>query len=121
MAGAFTETIVGGRRDPVFGPVVMFGLGGVFVEVLGDVTWRAAPLSPAEAETMTNGLKGYAVFEGIRGNPPCDMAALRDTIVRVSHLLSDFQDVAEMDINPVAATPGGAVALDARVILDSGR
>lgn len=121
MAGAFTETIVGGRRDPVFGPVVMFGLGGVFVEVLGDVTWRVAPLSPDEAEKMTNGLKGHALLEGIRGNSPCDIAALQDTIVRVSHLLSDFQDIAEMDINPVAATPSGAVALDARVILDSGR
>ncbi|HDR15734.1 MAG TPA: hypothetical protein ENN79_09695 [Desulfobacteraceae bacterium] len=121
MAGVFTETIVGGKRDPVFGPVVMFGLGGVFVEVLEDVVWRTAPLPPAEAEKMTAGVRGRAFLEGARGKPPCDVAALQDMIVRVSHLFSDLPDVAEMDINPVASTAKGTMALDARVILDKKR
>jgi acetate---CoA ligase (ADP-forming) len=121
MAGRFTETIVGGKRDAVFGPVGVFGLGGVFVEVLEDVVWRTAPIPPGEADKMTAGLKGRALLEGVRGRPRCDSSALRDIIVRVSHLLSDLQDVAEMDINPVAAMESGAAALDARVIVYQSR
>jgi acyl-CoA synthetase (NDP forming) len=113
------ETIVGVNRDPVFGPVVMFGLGGVFVEVLKDVTFRVAPFGKAEAHRMIREIKGYRMLEGVRGMPPADIDALADLLVAVSAFAAAHaDDVAGIDLNPVLvrAQGEGAVALDALVL-----
>ncbi len=119
MAPKGVEVIVGATRDPVFGPVVMFGLGGVFVEVLRDVSFRVAPVSEEDAEEMLREVKGYKILRGYRGTPPRDLAALKKIIVAVSNLMMDLEDVAELDLNPVMSYEEGkgAIAVDARVIL----
>ncbi len=114
------EVIIGGKRDPVFGPVILFGLGGVLVEALGDVVWRVAPIGSNDARQMIGKIKGKKILAGIRGEPPADMEALEDALLRLSALLMDFPEIREIDINPVrvANRGGGAIALDARVILN---
>lgn len=114
-----TEVILGGRQDAVFGPVLMFGLGGIFVEALGDVVWRVAPIHRHDARAMINGIRGSSILGGIRGEKPSDLEALEDLLLRLSQLLVEFPVVQEIDINPVKVmTAGqGAMALDARVIL----
>ncbi len=111
------ETIVGGTRDPSFGPMVMFGLGGIFVEVLSDVVFRMAPIARAQAADMVTGLRGAKLLTGVRGHPPVDQRALEDVLLRVSQLLVDFPAIAELDLNPLMAYPERAVAADARVVL----
>jgi acetyl coenzyme A synthetase (ADP forming)-like protein len=111
------ETIVGVARDRLFGPLVMFGLGGVFVEALRDVTFRMAPLGDLDAHDLVRGIRGLPLLEGIRGAPPVDFAALTDVILRVSRLAVDLPEVAELDINPLLAFPDRAIAVDARVLL----
>jgi len=113
------EVILGGRQDAVFGPVLMFGLGGIFVEALGDVIWRVAPIHRSDARAMTNGIRGSKILSGIRGEKPSDLEALEDFLLQLSRLLVDFPSIREIDINPVKVmTAGqGAMALDARVIL----
>lgn len=117
LTGA-TEVIVGMSRDPVFGPVVMFGLGGILVEVLEDVCLRVAPLTRAEAAEMLEEIRGKKVLDGVRGRPPVDKEAIIDVIVRLSHLVADFPDIAEMDINPLLVFPQGqgAKAADALIV-----
>jgi acyl-CoA synthetase (NDP forming) len=111
------ETVVGVSQDPLFGPVVMAGLGGIFVEVLEDVTFRVPPFDRAEAERMLHELAGYKVLEGVRGAKPADVDALVDVIMKVSRLAQDLAgDIAELDINPLVVKPRGAVALDALVV-----
>ncbi len=119
MMEAGREIILGGRQDPVFGPVIVFGLGGIFVEALGDVVWRVAPIHRHEASAMIQGIRGNKILTGIRGEKPCDLGALEDQLLRLSRLLEDFPVVREIDINPVKVLSAGqgAVALDARVIL----
>jgi acyl-CoA synthetase (NDP forming) len=111
------EVILGGKRDPSFGPVVMFGLGGVYVEVFDDVAFRVGPLTRQDAEEMIAEVKGSRLLRGIRGEKPSDVEAVVDCLLRLSQLLQDFPAIAEVDINPLIALEKGAVAVDARIIL----
>lgn len=110
------EVLIGVSRDPQFGPVVAFGLGGIFTEILGDVALRVAPVDHSEAHAMIRSLRGYRMLAGARGQKPVDLHALADMIVRVSELPFVYPDIAEIDLNPVFASPAGAVAGDIRVI-----
>ncbi|GIX48342.1 MAG: acyl-CoA synthetase [Candidatus Tectimicrobiota bacterium] len=118
MLSGGQEVIVGATTDPSFGKVVAFGLGGIFVEVLQDVTFRLAPTTPQEALAMLDELAGAAVLRGVRGTPGVQREALADLIVRVSQLVHDFPAIRELDLNPVFATPEGATAVDARMVVD---
>jgi len=115
------EIVIGGFRDPQFGPLIMVGLGGIFVEVLADVAFRICPISERDAWSMLAELRGAALLEGARGREPVSKAAIVDALLKIggeSGLLLDLQDeVAELDINPMIVTRGGAVAVDARFIL----
>jgi len=121
MAGKGTETIVGMTRVPRVGPLVMFGMGGIFVEVMKDVVLRLAPLRDTDAVKMVAGVKLHRLLEGVRGQPPRDLAALHDVILRVGQLAVRHPRLLEMDINPLLSTPDGAVAVDARVMVARGR
>ncbi len=109
------ETIVGGTTDPTFGPLLMFGLGGVYVEALQDVVFRVHPLTDLDAEQMVKSIRGYRVLQGFRGEPPSDEAAIADVIQRVSQLMGDNPAIDELDINPFLVQEHGGVALDARI------
>jgi acetyltransferase len=110
------EVIIGTTRDPVFGHVIMFGLGGIFVEALQDVSFRIAPVTRRDAEEMIQEIKGYRVLQGMRGKPPADVAAIVDAILRVSQLVTDYADeIEELDINPLVVFSEGAKAVDALV------
>jgi acyl-CoA synthetase (NDP forming) len=111
------EVIVGLTTDPQFGPVVMFGLGGVLVEVLQDVAFRVVPLTARDAREMIREVKGFALLQGYRGAPPADLTALESLLLKVSELAQRHPEIAELDLNPVFAYPNGAVAVDARVVL----
>ncbi len=113
------EVIVGALQDPSFGATVMFGLGGVWVEVLEDISFRLAPLSAEDAREMIQEIKGYSVLAGIRGTPPADVGALVDIIQKVGQLAHEFSEIAEMDLNPIFTFDDGkgAVVADARIIL----
>ncbi len=113
------EVLVGMNRDPQFGPLITFGLGGIYVETLRDVTFRVAPLSRQEAEDMLSQVRAHALLDGVRGQPPMDKAAIVDTLLRVSQLVQDFPDIIEMDINPLMVyhQGEGALALDMRLVL----
>ncbi|MEU5772569.1 acetate--CoA ligase family protein [Streptomyces venezuelae] len=117
---ASQEVIVGAVTDPTFGKVVAFGLGGVLVEVLKDVTFRLAPVDADEAASMLDSIRAADVLRGVRGAPPVDRRAVAEQISRVSQLVTDFPEIAEVDLNPVIATPHGAVAADIRIILSEG-
>jgi acetyltransferase len=119
MANPGKEVILGGKRDQCFGPVILFGLGGVFVEALEDVVWRVTPLSDDEARRMIQSIKGAKVLHGIRGDNPYDIGAIADLLVRLSQILVDHPAIQEMDINPVMVfhESMGAQALDVRIIL----
>ncbi|MCL7418162.1 MAG: acetate--CoA ligase family protein, partial [Halalkalicoccus sp.] len=106
------ETIVGTNRDPQFGPLLLFGLGGIFVETLEDVTVRIAPVSEREATAMIDEIDAAPLLRGARGREPVDEAAITETIQRLSQLVSDFPEIVELDINPLVATPDGATAID---------
>jgi acetyl coenzyme A synthetase (ADP forming)-like protein len=120
MLGSGQEVLIGAITDPTFGPLMTFGLGGVLVEVLRDVTFRLARTNREEALSMVGGIRAAEVLDGIRGGPPCDRAALADMIERVSRLVADFPEISEVDLNPVLATETGATAVDARFVLASG-
>lgn len=112
-----TEVLIGAVTDPTFGPVMTFGLGGVLVEVLRDVTFRLAPTTADEALEMVNGIAAAEVLRGVRGRPPVDLDALASTIEAVSRLVVDFPEIVEVDLNPVLARPDGATAVDARFVV----
>ncbi|MEY2477234.1 MAG: hypothetical protein QOG87_2549 [Actinomycetota bacterium] len=117
MVSDGVETVVGVARDDLFGPTVMFGLGGVFVEVLKDVTFRVPPFDRDEARRMIEEVKGFPLLTGARGRPKADVKALVDVILKVQRLAVDLaDDVAELDINPLVVRPKGVVALDALVV-----
>src|SRR5919109_195054 len=118
MVSGGHEVIVGVIRDPAFGPVVMFGLGGVFVETLQDTTFRLAPTTHAEALRMLKELRGAAILCGVRGQPATDREALAGLIVRASDLAADFPEITEVDLNPVMASATGAIAADVRIVVD---
>lgn len=111
-----TEVVVGALRDPVLGPVVMVGLGGVFVELLGDVAFALAPVGEEEALAAIESLRGYGLLRGARGRPAADVRALAATVAAGSQLIAALPDVAELDLNPVMAGPAGAVAVDVRIV-----
>ena len=115
---AGTETIVGMNRDPQFGPLMMFGLGGIFVEVLEDTTFRVAPVSETEAREMTEEIKTAPLLRGARGRDPADVDGIVETIQRLSQLVADFPAIMEFDINPLVATPDGVDAVDIRLTVD---
>lgn len=115
---AGTEIIVGGLRDPSFGPVVVAGLGGVFTEVFADTSHRLAPISHAEARAALEELQAADLLAGYRGNPAADVDALADVVAAVGDLVTEYP-IAELDLNPVLASSDGAVALDALVVLEA--
>jgi acetate---CoA ligase (ADP-forming) subunit beta len=112
-----TEVIVGGTTDPQFGPVMMFGLGGVFVEILEDVSFRIVPLEQRDAHDLIREIKGFPLLDGARGQEKADVAALEQLVLKVSEVMNSNPDIAELDLNPVFAYVDGAVAVDAHIVL----
>jgi acyl-CoA synthetase (NDP forming) len=110
------EVIVGGLKDALFGPTVMVGLGGIFVEVLKDVSFRVAPLERRDAEQMVREIQGYSLLKGVRGQEGCDIDALADLLGKVSRLMMERPDIQELDMNPVRVYGQGLLALDVRVL-----
>ncbi len=117
QAAPGTEVIVGAATDAQFGPVLMFGLGGVFVEVLKDVSFRIVPLGARDAREMVHEVRGLPLLQGYRGAPPADLGAIEAMLLRLSAFMEAHADVAEVDLNPVFAYSDGAVAVDARIVL----
>ena len=117
MAKPGLEVIIGMATDPQFGPVLMFGLGGVWVEVLKDVSFKVVPLTKADAAKAVREIRAARLLDGFRGSDPVDKSALEDILLRVSEFVAETPAVKEMDLNPIFAYPDGAVAVDARVIL----
>lgn len=118
MAKKGVEVIVGVIRDPIFGPVLMFGLGGIFVEILEDVAFRAIPLSRHDARSMVEQIKAKRILEGVRGESAVDKEALVDLLLRVSRIVAAYPDLKELDLNPVIVNADGYTVVDARVIVD---
>jgi acetate---CoA ligase (ADP-forming) subunit beta len=118
QAPAGTEVIIGMTRDPQFGPAIMFGLGGVWVELLTDVSIRIAPLRRGDASEMIRELKGYKLLQGYRGNPKVDTDSLEDWLLKISDLAMQNPAIKELDINPVFAYPSGVIAVDARILTE---
>jgi len=122
MIAGGKEVILGMSKDPQFGPMLMFGLGGIYVEVLKDVSFRIAPIIPREADEMINSIKSIALLKGARGEKPVDIESIKEGLLRLSQLVSDFPMIKELDINPLKVFPaegkGGAVAIDARISIE---
>lgn len=117
MVPGGVELMVGMTHDPLFGPLIAFGLGGVHIEVLGDVVFRITPLTDLDAEEMVRAIRGFRLLEGFRGHPPADLQAVQEVLLRLSHLVEELPEVAELDINPLKAfAPGqGCRVVDARI------
>jgi hypothetical protein len=113
-----TELVLGVRRDATFGPVVMVGLGGIFIEILEDVTFAAAPINPAQAELMLDGLQGKAVLDGTRGKAPVNLTALIKLICNLSQFAANHPEIVELDLNPVFADGDTIIAVDWLMMLD---
>jgi len=118
MARPGVEVIIGMSQDAQFGPVLMFGLGGILVEVLKDVSFRIVPLSRRDAAEMIREIKGYPLLQGYRGREAVDISYLEELLIKVSNFAEHNPEVKELDLNPVFAYSDGAVAVDARVILE---
>ncbi|HET90198.1 MAG TPA: CoA-binding protein [Chloroflexi bacterium] len=121
MVSSGREVLLGMSRDPQFGPLVAFGLGGIYVEALKDVAFRVAPFSRQEAEEMIREIRSYALLEGVRGEAPADHEAMVEALLRISQLVTDFPEIVELDINPlmVFEEGRGAMAIDMRLVLSS--
>jgi acyl-CoA synthetase (NDP forming) len=119
MAKPGTEVIIGMTKDPSFGPVLMFGLGGIFVEVLKDVAFRIVPLEKHDAAEMIDEIKGKKLLQGYRGQDPADIPSLEEMLLKLSTLVDKTEGIAEIDMNPVFAYKQGAVVVDARIILEA--
>jgi acetyltransferase len=119
MAKRGVEVILGAVRDPKFGPMCMFGLGGTYVGVMKDVTFRLAPMWEASAEVMIKSIKAYSMLKGVRGSWPCDVDAIKDCILRLSQMVTEHPEIAELDINPLIVYPKGqgCVVADSRILL----
>jgi acetyltransferase len=119
MAKGGVEVILGAVRDPKFGPICMFGLGGTFVEAMKDVTFRLAPMWEISAEIMIQTIKAYSILKGVRGSPPCDIDAIKDCVLRLSQMVTEHPEIAELDINPLIVYPQGegCVVADSRILL----
>jgi len=118
MARPGVEVIIGMSKDAQFGPVLMFGLGGILVEVLKDVSFRIVPLTKRDAGEMIREIKGYPLLEGYRGQEPVDVSNLEELLLKVSDFVEQNPEVKELDLNPIFAYSDGAVAVDARLILE---
>jgi len=118
MARTGVEVIIGMSKDAQFGPVLMFGLGGILVEVLKDVSFRIVPLTKRDAAEMVREIKGYPLLQGYRGQEPVDISNLEEMLLKVSNFVEQHPEVKELDLNPIFAYSDGAVAVDARVILE---
>jgi len=118
MAKPGVEVIIGMFKDPQFGPVLMFGLGGIFVEILKDVSFRIVPLARRDAREMIRDIKGYPVLEGYRGQEPANVPFLEEMLLKVSDFAERNPEIKELDLNPIFAYRDGAVAVDARVVLE---
>ena len=118
MAPQSTEVIVGAIKDPQFGQTIMFGLGGIFVELLKDVNFRVAPITAEDAKEMITQLKAYPLLNGYRNTPPADIDALVTILCNTSRLIMDHPEIKELDLNPIMAYPKGAKTVDARIILE---
>lgn len=119
MADPGIEVIAGMTMDAQFGPVLMFGLGGVLVEVLKDVAFRVVPLTARDARQMVRDIQGFPILEGHRGQEPADLKALQQLLLNLSKFVDGNPDIAELDLNPVFAYSKGAVAVDARIVLST--
>ena len=113
-----TEVIVGTSKDPQFGPVMMFGLGGIFVEVLKDVSFRIIPVDRRDAQEMIEEIKGYPLLQGYRGKEPANIPALVEIILKISELINENPQIKELELNPIFAYGDDALAVDARIILE---
>jgi acyl-CoA synthetase (NDP forming) len=118
MAPQSTEVIVGAIKDPQFGQTLMFGLGGIFVELLKDVTFKVAPITRQDAEEMITEVKAYPLLKGYRNTPPADINAIVTVLLNTSKLIMDYPEIKELDLNPVMAYEKGAKTVDARIILE---
>jgi acyl-CoA synthetase (NDP forming) len=123
MIAGGVETMIGIADDPLFGSLVAFGLGGIHVEVLGDVLFRIAPLTDKDADALLHGIRGFKLLQGYRGHPPVDLDSLRELLLRVSRLAEEVPEIAELDLNPVIALPPGKGCriVDARIRVSSRR
>jgi acetyl-CoA synthetase (ADP-forming) len=113
-----TEVIIGTSKDPQFGPVIMFGLGGIFVELLKDVSFRVIPVEQRDAHEMIKEIKGYPLLQGYRGKEPASLSALVEIILKISKLMEENPQIKELELNPIFAYRNKAVAVDARIILE---
>ncbi len=118
MARPGVEVIIGMSKDAQFGPVLMFGLGGILVEILKDVSFRIVPLARRDAREMIREIKSYPLLEGYRGQEPVAVSYLEELLLKVSQMVEENPEIRELDINPILAYSDGAVAVDARVILE---
>jgi acetyl-CoA synthetase (ADP-forming) len=119
MAPKGVEVIVGGLRDSQFGPTILFGLGGIFVEVLKDATFRVAPLTDLDSRDMIKEIRSYPVLKGVRGQGPADESAAAEIIQAASRIMTENASIEQMDLNPVMVYPSGASVVDARMILSA--
>jgi len=118
MVPASIEVIVGSVRDPQFGPTIMFGIGGIFVEILKDVTLRIAPISERDAREMISEIRAYPLLRGYRNLPPANVDAIVDILVKTSNLVTEYEEIKELDLNPIMVNEKGAKVVDARIILE---
>lgn len=118
MAPASTEVIIGAVKDPQFGPTLMFGLGGIFVEVLKDVTFRVAPITKEEAQEMITEVKAYPLLKGYRNVPPSDIESIVGILLNISKLVMEHSEIKELDLNPIMVYQKGAKTVDARIVLE---
>ena len=116
MAPKGKEVMIGAKQDPTFGPCIIVGTGGIYTEVLNDYTFRLAPLNEFEARKMLAELKLYPLLEGVRGEAPCEIDSIVDTVLRVSQLVSTHLAIKEIDINPLIVNEQGSIIVDARII-----
>ena len=112
-----TELIIGMTTDAQFGPALMFGIGGILVEILEDVSFRIAPIEEYDAKEMIKEIKGFPILDGYRGKPKADLDAIIDTLMKISNLVTKHEEIYEMDLNPVFIYDKGLVCVDARIIL----
>lgn len=112
-----TEIIIGMMKDPHFGPVIMFGLGGIFVEILKDISFRILPLEERDAQEMVFEIKGYKILKGVRGESPKDVKAIKDVLMKISQLTMENPEINEIDLNPIFVFEKGLQVVDARMIL----
>lgn len=118
MVRVGTEVIVGTSKDPQFGPVIMFGLGGIFVELLKDVSFRVIPVERRDVQEMIQEIKGYPLLQGYRGKEPANITALVEIILKISKLIEENPQIKELELNPIFVYQDKAVGVDARIILE---